>query len=50
MLREADFVTEGFLITPPILTQRFIELVSESGAKDLDIFPVSQIDLQKWRQ
>jgi len=50
MLREVDLITESFLITPPILTARFIELVSKAGMTELDIFPVSQIDLQKWRQ
>ena len=50
MLREVDLITESFLITPPILTAQFIELISEAGMTELDIFPVSQIDLQKWRQ
>jgi hypothetical protein len=50
MLREADLVTESFLITPPILTAQFIELISDAGMTDLDIFPVSQVDIQKWRQ
>lgn len=50
MLREADLITESFMITPPILTPRFIELVSGSEANDLDVFPVSQTDLQKWCQ
>ncbi|MFC1796588.1 DUF1819 family protein [Pseudomonadota bacterium] len=50
MLREADLITESFLITPPILTAQFIELISEAGMTELDIFPVSQIDLQQWRK
>ncbi len=50
MLREADLITESFLITPPILTARFIDLVSKAGVAELDIFPVSQVDIQKWRQ
>lgn len=50
MLREADFITESFMITPPILTPRFIELVSEAATKNLDVFPVSQIDIKKWCQ
>lgn len=50
MLREADLLTDGFMIRPPILAPRFIQLVSESGTKDLDIFPVSPIDIKKWCQ
>lgn len=49
MLREADLLTKNGLISPPILPGRLIELVAEKDYRDLEVFPVSDSDIVKWR-
>ena len=49
MMREADLLTESDLIIPPILTGRFINLVATKDIRDLEVFPVSDADIAKWR-
>jgi hypothetical protein len=48
MMREADLVTEGGLITPPILTHCFVRTIAKSSIKELEVFPASEADIQKW--
>lgn len=48
MMRDADLVTESSMITPPILTRRFVATVTKGAVKDLEVFPVSETDIRKW--
>jgi hypothetical protein len=48
IMREADLITDNHMITPPVLTPEFVELMTQSSPDDLNVFPVSRGDLERW--
>ena len=47
MLREAEIIDDNYIILPAMLTEELIAAIAKYDAKDLAIYPVSDIDLQK---
>lgn len=47
MMREADLISEQYLIQPAILTPRFAQLLAQQGRKDLHVYPVTDSDIDR---
>jgi len=47
ILREADIIDTNKLILPALLSDELISTIAKKDANDLNIFPVSDIDLQR---
>jgi len=47
MLREADIIDTNRLILPALLSDELISTIAKKDVNDLNIFPVSDIDLQR---
>ncbi len=47
ILREADIIDTNKLILPALLSDELISTIAKQDANDLNIFPISDIDLQR---
>lgn len=48
MLREADLISERHIIQPALLSPALAELLSRKSQADLLLFPVSDMEIQRW--
>ena len=50
MLREADLVSEQLQIQPVVLASHLARLIARRGADQLQVFPVSDLEIKRWLQ
>jgi hypothetical protein len=47
MMREADLLSEHYLIQPAMLTPRLVKLILQHGRESLNIFPMTDTDIAR---
>lgn len=47
-MREADLLTTGNQIIPALLSARLVNVIAQDNAVDLNVFPVSDLDILTW--
>lgn len=48
MLRDADLLSDQYLIQPALLTPSLAQLLASDGQESLLVFPATDIDIQRW--